>query len=136
MVYTDYFSDGLSTNTTLFVDDVFLFSAVDNMILPATKLHCDLSKINAWANQWKMSFNSDPNKEFAKSRAMRTCVPKCLRVSVIYVPTCQKRARFSFLRANVPENVPTCHKTCQCFNLACQRVKERANFSNIPITKC
>ena len=37
--------------------------------------------------------------EFVKSRAMRA--------SVVYVPTCQKRANFSFLRANVPINVPT-----------------------------
>ena len=33
------------------------------------------------------------------------CVPTCLHASVFYVPTCQ-RASFSFLRANVPINVP------------------------------
>ena len=53
------------------------------------------------------------------------------------VPTCQKRANFSFLRANVPINVP---KVCRFFNLACQRcadfstqranVARRANFSS------
>ena len=74
--------------------------------------------------------------EFAKSRAKRAYVPTCLRASVVYVPTCQKRANFSFLRANVPINVPTCHTACQCFKLACQRVKRRAKFSNIPPTKC
>ena len=79
--------------------------------------------------------------EFAKSRAMRACVPTCLPASVVYVPTC--------LRANVPKacqvliftckrakNVSTCHKACQCFNLACQHDKRRANFStwhaNVP----
>ena len=52
------------------------------------------------------------------------------------------------LRANVPAcqgaksvpsshfHVPTCHKAWQCFNLACQRAKRRANFStrraNVP----
>ena len=48
--------------------------------------------------------------EFAKSRATRA--------SVVSLPTCQKRANISFLRANVP--LP---KTCQFSNLACQRVK-------------
>ena len=49
---------------------------------------------------------------------------------------CQKRANFSFLCANVPINVSTCHKACQCFNLVCQHGKWRANFStcraNVP----
>ena len=51
------------------------------------------------------------------------CVP--------YVPTCQKRANFSFLRANAPTCRETCQraKACQCFNLACQRAKKRAIFS-------
>ena len=60
----------------------------------------------------------------------------CLRASVVYVPTCQKRANFSFLRVNVPINLPTCHTACQFFNLECQRAKRGANFSNIPLTKC
>ena len=51
------------------------------------------------------------------------------------VPSRQNRGTFSFLRANVPINAPTCHKACQCFNLACQRAKKRANFSNIPLKK-
>ena len=45
-----------------------------------------------------------------------------LRASVVYVPTCQKSASFSFLRANVPIDVPifqlgvpTCQKVCQFF---------------------
>ena len=61
--------------------------------------------------------------EFAKSCAMCACGPKwstCLRVSMVYVPTYQKRVNFSFY-------VPTCHTTCQCFNLACQRAIRRAN---------
>ena len=40
------------------------FSVVDNINLSATNLNNDSSKIiNAWANQWKMTFNSDPNKQ-------------------------------------------------------------------------
>ena len=66
----------------------------------------------------------------------RACVPAWFTCQRACVPTCQKRANFSFLRANVPINVPTCHTTCECFKLACQRVKRRAKFSNIPLTKC
>ena len=31
--------------------------------MSATNLNSDLSKINAWANQWKMTFNPNPNKQ-------------------------------------------------------------------------
>ena len=55
-------------------------------------------------------------------------VPTCLRACVVYVPTCQKRTNFLFLRVRVPKNVPTCQK-------ACQRAKKRANFANIPLMK-
>ena len=41
----------------------FFLSVVDNINLSATNLNSDLSKINACANQWKMTFNPDPNKQ-------------------------------------------------------------------------
>ena len=62
---------------------------------------------------------------FAKLRAMRairaslTHVPTCPHTNM---PTCQKRANFSFLRTNM--------LTCQFFNLACQWAKKRAKFSS------
>ena len=71
-----------------------------------------------------------------KSTYQHACVPACLRTSVVYVPTCQKRANFSFLRASVPIIVPTCQMACRFFSLVCQRAKRRANFSKISLTKC
>ena len=47
---------------------------------------------------------------------------------MVYLPTCQKRINFSFLRANVPINVLTCHTMCKCFNLTCQHAKSHRNF--------
>ena len=62
------------------------------------------------------------------------------------VPTCQKRANFSFLRANVPINVPkvcrffnlACQrrKACQFFKLACQHGKDVPFFSTSPAKRC
>ena len=78
-------------------------------------------------------------KEFPKSRAMLACMPTwstCDRGLRANVPACQKHPSFSFLHANVPINVPTYHTVYQCFKLACQHAKRRANFSNIPPTKC
>ena len=80
--------------------------------------------------------------QFAKSLPMRA--------SVVYVPTCQTRAHFSFLHANMPINVSTRQrcanystwranmpKVSQFFNLTCQRPKRHANFSfwraNVPL---
>ena len=56
-------SEGLTTNVRLFSDDVSLFSVADNNNLSATNLNSDLSKKNAWASQWKITFNPDPNKQ-------------------------------------------------------------------------
>ena len=56
LVYINNLSDGLTTNARLFADDVSLFSVVTN-------LSNDLSKINAWTNQWKLIFNPDPRKQ-------------------------------------------------------------------------
>ena len=62
LIYVNDLSEGLATNAKLFADDVLLFSVVDNINLSATNLNNDLSKINSWTNQWKTTFNPDPNK--------------------------------------------------------------------------
>ena len=62
-IYKNHLSDGLTANARLFADDVFLFSVVDNINVSTTNLNSNLSKINAWANHWKMTFNPDPNKQ-------------------------------------------------------------------------
>ena len=63
LIYMNDLSDGLTTNARLFADNVSVVSVVDNINLSATNFNNDLSKINAWVNQWKMTFNPDPNKE-------------------------------------------------------------------------
>ena len=40
-----------------------LFSIVHNITESANLLNSDISKINEWALQWKMSFNPDPIKQ-------------------------------------------------------------------------
>ena len=51
LIYINDLSDGLTTNATLFADDVSLFSVVNNINLSACNLNIELNKINAWANQ-------------------------------------------------------------------------------------
>ena len=63
LVYINDLPDGLTTNARLFADDVLLFPVVDKIDLSTTNLNNDLSKTNAWASQWKMTFNPDPNKQ-------------------------------------------------------------------------
>ena len=66
LIYINDLSGGLTTNARLPVDDVLFFSVVDNINLSATNLNSDLSKISAWTNQWKVTFNPDPNKQARK----------------------------------------------------------------------
>ena len=75
--------------------------------------------------------------EFAKSRAIRACVPTCLRANV---PACQhanvsKACQLLIFTCQVPFGVslfylglPKCQMACQFFNLTC--------ISNISLTKC
>ena len=62
LIYINDLSDNLSTTAKLFADDTSLFSIVQNVNTSAGHLNNDLSKINNWAFQWKMSFNPDPSK--------------------------------------------------------------------------
>ena len=67
-------------------------------------------------------------------RARVVDVPTCLRASVVDVPSCLRvnvpiNANFS-LRATLPINVLMFHTACQWSNVACQRAKQRASFSN------
>ena len=63
LIYKNNLSKGLTTNARLSADAVSLFSVVSNINLTGTNLNSDLSKINACANQCKMTFNPDPNKQ-------------------------------------------------------------------------
>ena len=67
-------------------------------------------------------------------RARVVDVPTCLRASVVDVLSCLRvnvpiNANFS-LRATLPINVLMFHTACQWSNVACQRAKRRASFSN------
>ena len=62
-MYINDLSEGHTTNFRHFADHVSLFPVVENINLSATNLNSDLSKINAWASKWKMTFNPDPNKQ-------------------------------------------------------------------------
>ena len=57
-----------------------------------------------------------------------------MRANVVYVPTCQKPASFSFVRANVPINLPTCQraKGVPIIQLGVPTTERRANFSTSP----
>ena len=55
--------NGLNSNVKLFADDTELFSFVHNISDSANLLNSNLSKINEWALQWKMSFNLVPIKQ-------------------------------------------------------------------------
>ena len=63
LIYLNDLPNGLNSNVKLFADDTSLFSVVHNITDSANLLNSDLSKINEWALQWKMSFNPDPIKQ-------------------------------------------------------------------------
>ena len=61
-IYTNDLTESISPNLKLFVDDNFLFSVVCDLNTSANEINNNLKKIEAWAHQWKTSFNRDPLK--------------------------------------------------------------------------
>ena len=55
--------NGFNSSAKLFADDTSLFSAVNIITGSANLLKSDLSEMNEWALQWKMSFIPDPTKQ-------------------------------------------------------------------------
>ena len=53
----------LSSNPQLFGDNTSLFSVVHDLNTSVNEINDNLKKIEAWAHQWKMSFNPDPLKQ-------------------------------------------------------------------------
>ena len=62
LVYVNDLEVGIKSKINFFADDTSLYSIVKNPISSAEDLNHDLSLINQWATQWKMSFNPDPTK--------------------------------------------------------------------------
>ena len=63
LIYINDLTENLSSNPKLFADDTSLFSVVRDLNTSAIEINDDLKKIEAWAHQWKMSFNPDPLKQ-------------------------------------------------------------------------
>ena len=63
LIYINDLPNGLNSNVKLFADDTSPFSFVHNISDSANLLNSNLSKINEWALQWRMSFNPDPTKQ-------------------------------------------------------------------------
>ena len=61
LIYINYLSDGLTSNSKLFADGNFLSSAVQNINSAANNLNSDLMKISEWSFQWNINLNPELN---------------------------------------------------------------------------
>ena len=73
LVYINDLTAGLKCNVILFADDTSLFTIVQDSATVANDMNHDLELIKQWANDWRMSFNPDPQKQaveliFSKKR--------------------------------------------------------------------
>ena len=77
------------------------FSVVHNITDSANLLNSDLSKINEWALQWKMSFNPDPTKQaqeiiFSRKTSQRNHPGLMFNNSIVNVTTIHKHLGMIF----------------------------------------
>ena len=63
LVYISDLERNIKSNVKYFADDTMLFSIVKDAKISANDLNHDLDVIHQWANQWKLEFNPDPNKQ-------------------------------------------------------------------------
>mgnify|MGYP000217222263 CR=1 FL=1 len=52
----------MKSDARIFADDTSLFVVVDDPLTAYEILNHDLKLVEAWAKQWHMSFNPNPNK--------------------------------------------------------------------------
>ena len=93
--------NGLNSNAKLFADDTSLFSVVHNITDSANLLNSNLSKINEWALQWKMSFNADPTKQaqeiiFSRKTSQRNHPGLIFNNSIVNVTSIHKHLGVTF----------------------------------------
>ena len=62
LIYINDLLNGINSLSKIFADDTPLFSNVYDIHESASKLNDDFEKLSYQAYQWKMQFNSDPNK--------------------------------------------------------------------------
>ena len=93
--------NGLNSNAKLFVDDTSLLFVVHNINDSANLLNRDLSKIDQWAVQWKMSYNPDPTKQaqeiiFSRKTSQRNHPGLMFNKSIVNVATIRKHLGMIF----------------------------------------
>ena len=83
-----------------FADDTSLFPVTHNITDSANPLNYDLSKINEWALQWKMSFNPDPTKQaqeiFSRKSSKRNHLGLMFNNNIVNLTTIHKRLGMIF----------------------------------------
>ena len=94
-IYINNLPLGLTTNVKLFADDNSFFSVAKNASVYATRLNNDLVKIQDWDFNWKMLFNTDPNKRakeviFSKNIVLGTYPSLFFKNSLIEQDATQK----------------------------------------------
>ena len=100
-IYINDLPNGLNSNVKFFADDTSLFSVVHNITVSANLLNSDLSKINTWALQWKMSFNPDPTIQaqetiFSRKNLQRDHPGLIFNNSIVNVTTIHKHLGMIF----------------------------------------
>jgi len=63
LIYINDLTAGLKCNVKLSADDTSLFTIVQDSTTAANDMNHDLELIKQWANDWRMSFNPDPQKQ-------------------------------------------------------------------------
>ena len=63
LIYINDLEKDIKSRIKFFTDDTMAYSVVHDPNVSANELNHDLKLINDWAQQWKMSFNPDVNKQ-------------------------------------------------------------------------
>ena len=101
LIYINNLPNGWNSNAKLFVDDTSLFSVVHDITDSANLLNSNLSKIEEWGVQWKMSFNPNSTKQaqeiiFSRKTSQRNHPGLMFNNSIVNVTTIHKHLGMIF----------------------------------------
>ena len=101
LIYINDLPNDLNSNGLNSLQMIRQFSVVRNITDSANLLSSDLSKINEWTLQWKMSFNPDPIKQaqeiiFSRKTSQRNHPGLMFNNSIVNVTTIHKHLGMIF----------------------------------------
>ena len=122
----------IESTIKLFADDTSMYSFIKDLEIQSSTLNSDLSKINEWANKWKVSFNQTKTELMIVSRRHNPNLSPLSFDNTILVPTDSHKHLGVFLQSDckwdthIKSIISKCRLLTSCLKSFKYRLSRRA----------